>query len=1192
MPDVFCLVEDVAAGRGPISDVERALSGGAQVNVTNGTSTPLICAVQAHHVGLVSLLLDSKASPDLPDPKGVGPLHIAVFEGRYDVIQQLIDARANVDTQDRHGQTPLFFAPDRSVCDQLGQAGADVNVTNHKGQSALHLAAHAGLNDSAQWLVQRVRPELINAQDKHGRTPVYCAAHSDLKSTVALLQEHGADLQARPNKSRSQGGVTKAISKKELEKRKGKDLAEQKSKRPAPIVAPLTQLDDDGQGFEVISPKRPLNEWKHIADQSLGADDEVVDVLAQTLSPGASGVPLSTKSGKSRSKTPKKYRKPRGGPPDFRSVPPETWASLQAACERRVKAPANVQPAPPDFRRAPAPFWDKLNATFARSRRKLLGTTLGQMSLGKSPDDLLSTSATFSMTATHCHASSNSFLATAVSMGGTATSIEEWCRSGSRVRKPKPPRRHDCDLRRVPADYWARLHGSFPCQARPRQADYKKAPVDLWSAIHGRFPLPENVAEALMSQVRPGPSDRRDVPPHVWQALHLRFDSYARRVMLPRDIRGVPAQTWAPLYLHFRCAKPPQGVKALPSEHWEGLHAAFRPLDVTLQPPNSRDSSTAVGDLSDFRSLKTTMDRPGSPPDYRALTPEVWARFYKPFGHEASTGPEDFQADPPDFRALPRAAWSQVYGLFGAAKAGVAAVGIHITGVDFVQLQPQQQAHLEKGLVDEMSRLLKIPVGAVRDLDGRPSRISLRGGSIDARLMICAPSSPAVTMASVGEAMAADASKQRFVESVKVVPGLLDVAYGPVGVTTTVVSPEQMASGSAAMPWEKPASSIQEPAAREADHSGTGLPAPDPIVVGPLDEDVRPISAEDLSEEARAKITEAQLKVRREANEKIAEAQRQVVQSEERAAAAEKKAAANAGAAVEAVKADAAKEITDLKMKLAESEGISKAHEREKARAARGQAAKDRKANRPKAVPKIKEDDCTCWRVSLAKREDMAKYGFAHSNAKLEFEKERGLTEEELAEKPFLQGANCLYVRKIAPGGLLEEYNSQHPDAEVRPSDRIMEVNGAKTVPEMKTALRADEVTFMVKRYPETWDVVLSRRDDMKKLGLRYEKPANRTLQELRITDVARVGLLEEMNHGFSQRGLHHNVVLKGMCLEQVNDAVGDTGKMVEELKKDQETVTLRIRRTDVLAGVKLKVQQKIALLTALGGMSKSRDLG
>merc|ERR1711953_657685 len=82
----------------------------------------------------------------------------------------------------------------------LFSANADLNILNYKGQSALHLAAHAGLNESVQWLAEHVKPSFINMQDKHGRTAMYCAAHSNIKSTILILQDKGADASLRPFK--------------------------------------------------------------------------------------------------------------------------------------------------------------------------------------------------------------------------------------------------------------------------------------------------------------------------------------------------------------------------------------------------------------------------------------------------------------------------------------------------------------------------------------------------------------------------------------------------------------------------------------------------------------------------------------------------------------------------------------------------------------------------------------------------------------------------------------------------------------------------------------------------------------------------------------------------------------------------------------------------------------------------------
>eukprot|EP00913_Durusdinium_trenchii_P016100 g15133.t1 len=51
------------------------------------------------------------------------------------------------------------------------------------------------------------------SEDKHGRTAVYCAAHSNLKSTVFLLHDKGADITLRPAKrgGKSQTGAAKLL---------------------------------------------------------------------------------------------------------------------------------------------------------------------------------------------------------------------------------------------------------------------------------------------------------------------------------------------------------------------------------------------------------------------------------------------------------------------------------------------------------------------------------------------------------------------------------------------------------------------------------------------------------------------------------------------------------------------------------------------------------------------------------------------------------------------------------------------------------------------------------------------------------------------------------------------------------------------------------------------------------------------
>jgi len=202
MIDVHALLDDVlSCCSTELQDVEDALSiDGQCVNSTPQSLTTLMHAVQEQNVELVSQLLRSNADPNIGDSKGVTPLHVAAFVGNYDIQQSLIMSSANANAQDKHGQTPLFFAHGREVCQQLSVAGANLHALNRKGQSPLHLAAYAGLDNVVSWLVANMKQGVINQQDKHGRTAVYCALKNQKLSTVTILHEHGADLTLQPSK--------------------------------------------------------------------------------------------------------------------------------------------------------------------------------------------------------------------------------------------------------------------------------------------------------------------------------------------------------------------------------------------------------------------------------------------------------------------------------------------------------------------------------------------------------------------------------------------------------------------------------------------------------------------------------------------------------------------------------------------------------------------------------------------------------------------------------------------------------------------------------------------------------------------------------------------------------------------------------------------------------------------------------
>ena len=93
-----------------------------------------------------------------------------------------------------------------TVQDLLDQ-GADVNISNYKGQTALHCAAKAGFVEPVRILL--AHGANVNARDRDGDTPLHSACRSSIKNhdrlqhVVDHLLKSGADLGAKNNLGRT-----------------------------------------------------------------------------------------------------------------------------------------------------------------------------------------------------------------------------------------------------------------------------------------------------------------------------------------------------------------------------------------------------------------------------------------------------------------------------------------------------------------------------------------------------------------------------------------------------------------------------------------------------------------------------------------------------------------------------------------------------------------------------------------------------------------------------------------------------------------------------------------------------------------------------------------------------------------------------------------------------------------------------
>ncbi|KAH1064214.1 hypothetical protein J1N35_029201 [Gossypium stocksii] len=126
-------------------------------------------------------------------------LHVAVSSAHPEVVK-LLSAAADesvVNGIDEEGWAPILSAAsigNLEITEILFSKGANVNVKNDGGRTALHYAASKGWLKIAELLISHGAK--INSKDKVGCTPLHRAASTGKSALCELLIEEGAEVDA------------------------------------------------------------------------------------------------------------------------------------------------------------------------------------------------------------------------------------------------------------------------------------------------------------------------------------------------------------------------------------------------------------------------------------------------------------------------------------------------------------------------------------------------------------------------------------------------------------------------------------------------------------------------------------------------------------------------------------------------------------------------------------------------------------------------------------------------------------------------------------------------------------------------------------------------------------------------------------------------------------------------------------
>ena len=158
----------------------------------------LIKACKENDLQRVKRVIKNGADPNAKDSYGNTALHIAVRNGRADIVEKLLEKmspEAINANKDRGGDTALHKAAQyggrTDIVEKLLEklTPEAINATNGARDTALHLAAQYGRADIIEKLLEKMSPEAIKAIDNHGSTVLHIEAERGNAALVEKLLE-------------------------------------------------------------------------------------------------------------------------------------------------------------------------------------------------------------------------------------------------------------------------------------------------------------------------------------------------------------------------------------------------------------------------------------------------------------------------------------------------------------------------------------------------------------------------------------------------------------------------------------------------------------------------------------------------------------------------------------------------------------------------------------------------------------------------------------------------------------------------------------------------------------------------------------------------------------------------------------------------------------------------------------------
>ncbi|KAK6810914.1 hypothetical protein RU639_013354 [Aspergillus parasiticus] len=193
-----------AAGAGHVSTIALLLNRKANTEARSTSPlcmgyTPLMRAVKSGHMRAIQVLVEGRACVATQSDAGESLLHVALQDGRKEIIEEVFRLQPPIGIADRNGNTELHVAATQGFVDVsrrlVGQMRSLVRTANHKQEMPLHCAVIAGRRELVKLLLSE--GALVEWPDKNGKTPLHLAVEAEYQEIVRLLLNANASPSTR-----------------------------------------------------------------------------------------------------------------------------------------------------------------------------------------------------------------------------------------------------------------------------------------------------------------------------------------------------------------------------------------------------------------------------------------------------------------------------------------------------------------------------------------------------------------------------------------------------------------------------------------------------------------------------------------------------------------------------------------------------------------------------------------------------------------------------------------------------------------------------------------------------------------------------------------------------------------------------------------------------------------------------------